>query len=290
MNAKNGLAVFAGAVVAAETFLPVLLRPDVLNLCWVRLLMVLCGVLAIVALVFQARLQSKEEKEQKRLITEIHLCVQKVSSGKALEAKAESATAETATSRTASGADISAKLLRGHLVHRHPFADLTGDLMRATGHPDYRTQCDFLFEVHAVNRSENAVTVQRIIAEAEIGGRWIPLTLNKDLHDYQIEFEKELVDNPGFIGGQRPRVAELEPNLAETLDSAVMSKGIGYKGWLGFGAEISADEDLKKPIPYRITFIDALDCSHPVDTSEPLLTDGTIIHSPEVWRERFKRL
>ena len=182
---------------------------------------------------------------------------------------------------------ISAKYVTEHLVNRHPFAAIVGDLYRAMGRESPPLECDLLVEIHLVNKTDTPVTIQSIIAEAELSGSWVPITLNEDLRDYQIEYEDELVDNPGWIGGQHPKREDLSPNLALELKGAPLVKGIGHRGWLRFGIDIPVQQQ-GKPIQHRITLVDALDNRHGVAVVGPMESRGRMIHNPEVWSQRLR--
>jgi hypothetical protein len=290
LSAKNGLSIVAGAAMLFEGIVPLTVSPE--HLGWLRWQMSIGGVavLGILAIIFQAFHSSKEEREQKQKIETILACVTKLSGGEAVQAKVELATAETvsvAGKSVISDIQISAKLLHGHLIQWHPLAGITDDFFRSAGREFHDTKCDFLLEVFLVNRSQTSISIQKIVGEMQIEEKWIPLKLVTDLNDYQFEFNDETVDNPSWIGGRTAKVLDLVPNLADDLKTSVLSYGIHHQGWLRFGAEINT-KYLITPIPYRVTLVDALDGEHPVLTTEPLLTDGHIIHNPRVWRERLR--
>jgi hypothetical protein len=259
------------------------------------------GAIALIALFAQNAIQSREDHEQQehnRSVQEHNERVQeqnrqilenlnRLTTGNRVTAKVEEATAEVVKQTAQIGPEISAELLRGTLIGRHPLASLVDDAFKAVGKEFHDTQCDFLYEVFVVNKSDVPVTIRDIVAEAELDGEWTSLQPMEDLTDYQIEFEDELVDNPTFVGGQRPRVADLTPNLAAALKGIPLTRGIGHQGWLRFGAVINT-KDLKNPIPYRISLIDALGGVHPISTDKPLLRNGEFIHNTEVWSKRLR--
>ena len=299
LTLKNVLSVVVGGILALEAAVPLIVDPT--HLRWTRwqVGIPLAAAVGVIAIIGQAILQSREEREQKRQlveqgkqIQEIYDWAQKASSGAIVPAKTELAEAETEAGFVAPNAtttaQISAKLLHGHLIQRHPLAGITDDFLRAAGHEFHDTVCDFLLEIFLVNKGNAQTTIQEIVGEAHLGEEWVPLKLVEELSDYQFEFNEETVDNPQWVGGGKsPRVEDLTPNLAKVLRTAVLTHAVGYRGWLRFGMEVNT-KYLAAPIPYRVNLIDALDVSHPVLTTDPLLTDGHIIHSPKVWRERLR--
>jgi hypothetical protein len=80
---------------------------------------------------------------------------------------------------------IAARFIRAHLFPRSPFADMVKQVFVAAGNPEYDTQSDFLFDVYAVNITDNVTTIQDVIAEAEIDGKWTRLQRLDDLSDYE---------------------------------------------------------------------------------------------------------
>ena len=273
--------------------IPLCVAPD--HLPWLRWQLAI-GFLALAAVAFlisQAMLQSKEdherderEKDRDSQLSTIKQMLEKLTTGVPVVAVAE-ATKPVEAFEPKAATDISIKFIRAFLVNTNPFSAFLGDIYRAANRAEaYTVESDFLFEVHLVNRSDVSTTTQRIVCEANINGIWIPLAQRGSLNDYQLEFEDE-VDNPSWLGGKRKRVEDLVPDLAEELRGKVLSKGVGYRGWLRFGIDLDPKET--SPIQHRIYFIDALDVSHSVNVVDPLLTDGKIIHNPTVWRERMRR-
>ena len=185
-------------------------------------------------------------------------------------------------------AAIDAKYLRAHFIRTYPFGEFVDAAYRLKGQDSHDTDCDFLLEVFLVNTTNNPVTIQKIVADVQLDGAWKPLDLMDKLNDYQLEFPDKLVDSPEG-GVQIPKIEDLVPNLAESLRGVVLTRGIGYQGWLRFRAHLDT-KYLTTAVTYRAAFIDALGHEHPIQKTDELLKDGIAVHSREVWRERFKRL
>ncbi|MGB8768413.1 MAG: hypothetical protein WCC92_02275 [Candidatus Korobacteraceae bacterium] len=187
-------------------------------------------------------------------------------------------------------ATLSAKLLRAYLIRHHPWSDLIDQLVSVAdpSGQGIQTDYDLVFEVHVVNKGGQPVTVQEIVGEAQITGAWQRLKPIPDLSEYQLQMKHEMVDNPSFMGGQSNKVVDLTPSLLEELSGKALTRGVGYRGWLEFRAEIN-NRMGENPLPYRIKFIDALDEEHPIITDVPLPDDATLIHSSKVWGRRLSR-
>jgi hypothetical protein len=182
-------------------------------------------------------------------------------------------------------AGITAKCLRVHLVPRHPYAELIGDVYRMMA-KDYGIDCDLLLEIHVVNTGDAPLTIQKFVAEVESGGMWCPYGPNEELTDYQIRFPDKLVDAVG--GGQTPRVDDLAPNLAKETRGVPLVRGIGHQGWLRFDGKLSQGDFATQGQKFnaRVQIVDALDKRHVVDMGQRL-TDAEIIHNPNVWSKRL---
>jgi hypothetical protein len=154
---------------------------------------------------------------------------------------------------------------------------------QASGSQVHDIECAFLVELYVVNRAPEPISIQRIEGEAEIGGARRLLKVLESLSDFQIEFPTELIDNPSWIGGQKPRIAELTPNLAEELRKP-LQRGIAKQGWIRFGVEMSS-QHLTDKIQYRISLVDALDVKHPVTMDVCLPGDAKITYNPSVWKD-----
>jgi hypothetical protein len=296
LTTKNILPVIVGVCVLGLAIIPLSVPPE--HLTWLRweLAIIGLGVLAVIGLFWQAAIQSREDHEREAADKKrderqqnIESLLLKLSTGSSVTAVSEpmSQPIKSVESDAMAGS-ISAKYVRASLVNHHPFATFVRDIYRAARQEDkYTEACDFLFEVHLVNKGL-PTTVQKIVCEAKRNNQWEKLPLVEDLDEYEIEFPDELVDNPHWLGGQREKIKALEPNLAkELLHGKALEKGIGHQGWVRFSIELTKEE-IGKPIEHRVKFVDAFDVEHPVVLIEPLLMNGRIIHSPKVWSERLR--
>jgi hypothetical protein len=172
---------------------------------------------------------------------------------------------------------IAAKFVRAHLMPRSRWADMVRNVFRAAGRTSYEAQSDFLFELHAVNITDNVTTLQDIVAEAEIGGKWVTLPRLNDLSNYQLVFEKNKEDDALFDPNADTK--ELD-GLWDKMRDRPLVRGVGYQGWVGF--ELTTDSvNLEKPVNQKVRLLDALGNSHPVMTVGPRLeTDWHLRHNP----------
>jgi len=181
---------------------------------------------------------------------------------------------------------IAARFTRSRLIPRHPYAEITKDLMKALNKP-FTATSDFLFEIHLVNTSDNPTTVQKITAEAEINGNWVVLPEFHDLGHYEIVFDDD--------GEGQPKRRLSKPDEADVkqlssiwleLRGKELRRGVGVQGWIAF--EISADSNVfDKPVMNRVRLVDALGGLHPVITSsaDPPDKRGRLRYSPKVLEE-----
>jgi len=164
-----------------------------------------------------------------------------------------------------------AKVLRAHLIIRDPLVPLWDQEGRVHRH-------DFVSEIFIVNRSGMPVTIQKILGEAEVAGKWVSMTLVDDLEDFELEFPDETVDNPRWLGGSHSKRMKLEPNLAAELKTSALIKGIHKQGWLRFRIDTSS-KNAESGIPIRVRFVDALDGVHVLNMADELPSDAKLVHS-----------
>jgi hypothetical protein len=178
---------------------------------------------------------------------------------------------------------IASKFVRAHLMPRSPYADMVRDIFRASGRTDYETSSDFLFEIHAVNTTDNVTTIQKMVAEAEIGGKWVQLPLLDDLSNYQLVFDDSKTSTQGgkSFTTKDERVEELN-SFWEKIKGVPFNRGIGYQGWVGFELTTQSAE-LSKPVMHKVRLIDAFGGTHPVVNIEPPDTKGRLQHSPKAY-------
>jgi hypothetical protein len=174
---------------------------------------------------------------------------------------------------------IAAKFLRAHLMPRSPWADMVKDIFRAAGRTSYEAESDFLLEIHAVNVSLNPTTLQDVVAEAEVGGKWVSLKKLLDLSMYEIVFDPMKETDSPFV---RDFKTEKLDSFWDRVSGKALTRGVGYKGWVGF--ELVTDStNLEKAVNHRVRLIDALGNIHPVVMLKGHVpdTDWRLRHSPK---------
>jgi hypothetical protein len=155
---------------------------------------------------------------------------------------------------------IAARFLRAHLMPRSPYINIVRDVFKAAGRDSYETESDFMFEIHIVNVTSHTTTIQDVIAEAEIGGKWITLPRIDDLSDYECVIEDR--EDIGSIYQPKP-ITQTLTNLWQELQGMRLERGIGHQGWLRFGL-VTNNSNLEKPINHRVRFVDSLGEIHSV--------------------------
>jgi hypothetical protein len=173
---------------------------------------------------------------------------------------------------------IAAKFIRAHLFPRSPFAEMIKSVFQAAGKPDFETTSDFLFDIHAVNVTNVATTLQDVIAEAEIDGEWIRLERIDDLSDYEQVFR---VNKDETHGGMRFSIKGKVEELSSFWDkvrNSVLQVGIGHDGWMRFELN-TTNKVLEKSVNHRVRIIDALGGTHPVMKLGPNAEGPDIRHN-----------
>jgi hypothetical protein len=178
---------------------------------------------------------------------------------------------------------IAARFIRSRLVPREPFAQQIREVYGLMNKP-FTSTSDFLFEISLVNITDNPTTIDRIITEAEIEGKWVSLKMG-DLSNYEIAFDEEGEGQSSpFIRGITARVEQLLPNLWGEVKDVPLTRGIAKRGWIDFAVEMPSAQ-IDKPIQHRVRIVDALGGIHPVVVLEnqPLDESGRIKHSKKVY-------
>jgi hypothetical protein len=175
---------------------------------------------------------------------------------------------------------IAAKFIRAHLIPRSPWADMVRDIFKASGRTSYEAESDFLFEIFAVNVTNNPTTLQNIEAEAEIAGKWLPLKKLDDLSRYQLVFDP---NNEADLPFHDDAKTEELTSFWSRAKDVVFSRGVGCQGWVGFGL-VTDSPNLEKPIMHKVRLIDALGNIHPVmmPADHRTCTDWHLRHKPDI--------
>lgn len=119
----------------------------------------------------------------------------------------------------------------------------------------------WLIEVRLSNHSETPATIEEIEAIVRVGGnkwiRWIFPFVRKTIR------MKPIKDLTKFKASPHDDSREYTPldGLLPKIKGTPLSKGVGYRGWMGFSGRATQGEMLDKPT-LDVLLIDALDVTH----------------------------
>ena len=172
---------------------------------------------------------------------------------------------------------ISAKYVRKNIIPRHPFEGMAAKINRDAGGRSPAASFDLLLEVHVVNTTAHARTIQKIEAEALLEDKWVRLK-EADLALYQLAHE----DSRFAKGGMRNVMAKMErlESLKQKLRDTPLLYGVGVQGWLAFEIWAENDQLEEKQTQFRVWLVDSLEGKNPVVTIDELNREGRITYVP----------
>jgi hypothetical protein len=277
LTLKNFLSLIVGACVVGLALITLLVDPQ--HLVWLRwqILVVALGIIAIVALLIQSAIQSKEDHEAKarekardeRLKT-IEVQLTQLTSTKHVETIVEPVQTTYAPQLAASpktlekpqeGDGIDGMVYRIAISPRTFAWEIIRDIFKMKGTADdARIDCDVLVEMYLVNTSKMEIAYLRDLElSAEIKGERFTLKLQDDLRANDFngqEFE---------YGLKATRFDDAEPlkRLFTALPLAMQPKQ-PIEGWARFMAEnINPDSITEKS--WKLSVVDSLGDHHPIN-------------------------
>lgn len=161
---------------------------------------------------------------------------------------------------------IVAKRVRGDLISRNVFLDLTAQVYSLSNLEMPATEFDLLVDLHIVNLDPVPTTIQRFVAEVDIDGQWVALE-EGDLARYLLVKEK---DQKYLNTGFRNVTQQNEPLISiwDEVGGKPLNQNIGYRGWVAFVVKLQSQKT--NAISVRMSVVDAIDRSYPVLGKNPM--------------------
>jgi hypothetical protein len=270
LNWKNGFTVVASFCIVGLTVIPLFVPADQLAMVRWKAAVVCLMVLALVSLLAQSLIQSREDhlreakdqerdKRQDSLDSQMAQLVTQLKSG-APKPTTESLALEAPTTK-AEEAHIDGEIYRLVMSPRSIAWPLVRDMFRIQGRPDEAVvDTDILVEMYLVNQDADKTRyVREIWLSAEVNGHRVEFKRQDDLQAEDFndkEFEYGLKDT---------QVPDVQPihQLANKFPLA-LSPGQPVEGWVRFTAkEINADKIAQGTV--TVTVVDSLGKEYPIN-------------------------
>ena len=149
-------------------------------------------------------------------------------------------------------------------LHTATMRDMIDTETKTPGWEQRKLDWNWLMEVQLVNDSETPTTIDHVGAKVRINRETKKAKLVDELSKFIIDMGYDANCKSCSFSGEQYRQL---PDLLKTLQDKPLTKGIGYRGWIGFEVKQISQGDINRA-KLDMSFVDALGDEHRVNHSK----------------------